>query len=198
MGLDQSYELLRRWALPATLVAVAILIALAGDAGREALSLYRPAIQQGEIWRLVTAHLAHLGTSHLLLNLAGLALIWYLVCDYLTPGNWLIVTAVSVAGIDIGLWFFEPQLVWYVGLSGLLHGLLAAGVVAGLRSGRFEVWVLAVALVAKLAYEQFVGPLPGSEEASGGAVIVASHAWGALAGAVTTAMLIRVRADSSI
>jgi rhomboid family GlyGly-CTERM serine protease len=198
MGLDLSYELLRRWALPAVLAAAALLIALAGDAGREALSLYRPAVHQGEFWRLVSGHLAHLGTSHLVLNLAGLALVWYLVSDYLAAGSWLIVTAVSVAGIDFGLWFFEPQLVWYVGLSGLLHGLLAAGVVAGLRSGRIEVWVLAVALVAKLAYEQFVGPLPGSEEASGGSVIVASHAWGALAGAVTAAILIRVRAVSPI
>ena len=31
MGLDQSYELLRRWALPAVLAAAAILIALAGS-----------------------------------------------------------------------------------------------------------------------------------------------------------------------
>ena len=198
MGLDLSHELPRRWALPAVLAAAAILIALTGDAGRELLSLYRPAIEQGEVWRLVSGHVAHLGTSHLLLNLAGLALIWYLVSDYLAPGSWLIVTAASIAGIDVGLWFFEPQLAWYVGLSGVLHGLLAAGVIAGLRSGRIEVWVLAVALIGKLAYEQLVGPLPGSEEASGGSVIVASHAWGALAGAVTAAILIRVRAASPI
>lgn len=198
MGLELSHELRRRWALPVVLAAAALLIALTGDGGREVLSLYRPAIREGEFWRLVSGHLAHLGTSHLVLNLAGLALIWYLVSDHLAPGNWLIVTAMSIAVIDVGLWFFEPQLISYVGLSGVLHGLLAAGVVAGLRSGRIEVWVLAVALVAKLAYEQFVGPLPGSEEASGGSVIVASHAWGALAGAVTAAILIRVRADSPI
>lgn len=204
MGLDQfdkssrKTSLVQGWALPAVLAALAILVGLTGDTGRDALSFYRPGILEGELWRLVTGHLAHLGTSHLLLNVAGLALIWYLVSAYLRPRQWLIVAAASTAGIDLGLWLFEPQLVWYVGLSGLLHGLLAAGIVAGLRTGRTDVWILAVAVAGKIAYEQFIGPLPGSEEATGGTVIVASHAWGALAGAVCAAILIRVRANSPI
>ena len=36
----------------------------------------------------------------------------------------------SVAMIDLGFVLFEPQLDWYVGLSGVLHGALAAGAVS--------------------------------------------------------------------
>ena len=45
-------------------------------------------------------------------------------------------------------------------------------------------WILGAALIAKLVYEALVGPLPGSAESSGGAVIVAAHVYGAIAGAI--------------
>lgn len=184
--------------LPLAIAGIALVIAASGDAGRDVLSFDRDAIRQGEAWRLATAHVTHLGWPHLFLNLAGLLLVWYLVGAYLAATGWAIVLAASVIGVDAGLWFFEPQLLGYVGLSGVLHGLLAAGIVAGLRTRKAEVWILGIVVVLKIAWEQFVGPLPGSEEATGGAVIVSSHAWGALAGAVCAAMLIRVRANSPI
>jgi hypothetical protein len=60
-------------------------------------------------------------------------------------------------------------------------------------------WVLCVALIAKLAYETVVGPLPGSEQSSGGTVIVAAHLYGAIAGAITAGVImIRVRHQASI
>lgn len=205
MGSNQADQRLEQtsvlafWALPVVAAAIALLIALSGDTGREWLSLYRPAIQQGEVWRLLSAHFVHLGWSHVLLNVAGLLLIWYLVGNFLDRTQWLLVSAISVVGLDLGLWFLEPQLLWYVGLSGLLHALLAAGVVAGWRSGRIEIPLLGIVLVAKIAYEQIAGPLPGSEDATGGAVIVASHLYGALAGTVAAGfILIRVRARASI
>lgn len=203
MGLGQDERnapgrALLDWLLPLLIAGFAIAIELSGDAGRELLRYDRPGIGNGEAWRLVSGHLAHLNPSHLLLNLAGLLLIWHLVRRYLDAGSWWIVVAVSIAGIDLGLWFFEPQLYWYVGLSGVLHGLLAGGVVGGLRTRRIDVLILGTALIAKIAYEQFVGALPGSEEATGGAVVVAAHAWGALAGAVAAAIMIRVRGATSI
>ncbi len=187
------------WRLPAAAVGIAGVLALFGNAGRSWLSFDRPALDAGEFWRLLTCHFVHLGVSHLLLNVLGLLLIWYLIASSLSQAHWLFVTLFVIVGIDLGLWFLEPQLVWYVGLSGLLHGLLAAGIVAGFRSGRIDVWILGVALVGKLAYEQMVGPLPGSEQSTGGAVIVASHLYGAVAGLVAAALvMIRVRRPASI
>jgi len=187
------------WLLPTIISGIAVIAASFGDTGRETLSFLRPAITDGEFWRLATGHFVHLGWPHLILNLAGLSLVWYIVGAAFRVRQWLIVIAVTVIGMDIGFWFLEPQLISYVGLSGLLHGLLAAGIVGEFRSGRMEIRVLGALVIAKLVYEQLFGPLPGSEATSGGAVIVASHAYGAVCGAITAAiLLIRVRARASI
>ncbi|MDH5502291.1 MAG: rhombosortase, partial [Gammaproteobacteria bacterium] len=136
----------------------------------------------GELWRLLTGHLAHLGWTHLLLNGAGLGLVWCLVAGSLSLAGWALVVLLTIAGIDAGFLLLRPDLAWYVGLSGLLHGLLAAGLVAGFRARPLECVVIGLGLVCKLTYEQLVGPLPGSAETAGGAVIVAAHVYGASTG----------------
>jgi len=187
------------WLLPIAAVSVALILALFADTGRTWLSFDRPAITAGEFWRLLSGHFVHLGVSHLILNAAGLLLIWTLIGTSFIRGQWLIVSLFTIFGIDLGFWFREPDLHWYVGLSGLLHGLLAAGIIGQLKSGRIDIWILGAALIGKLGYEQLVGPLPGSEQSSGGTVIVAAHAYGAIAGAIAGGlMVIRVRSQAPI
>jgi rhomboid family GlyGly-CTERM serine protease len=186
------------WPVPGSIVLVALALLPGGDAGREWLRFERTGIAAGEAWRLLTGHLVHLGVSHTLLNLAGLVLVWVLVGRAFSTRQWLWIMAGSVAAIDLGLWFGSPSLEWYVGLSGLLHGMLAAGIVAGLAARSGEAVVLAVVVAGKLAWEQFAGPLPGSEATSGGAVIVDAHLYGVIGGALVAATLIRVRGRPSI
>jgi len=187
------------WLLPSVALSIAMIFAVFGDTGRAWLSYDRPAIAAGEVWRLLSGHFVHLGVSHLIWDAAGFLLIWYLVGQSFSRKQWLVVSLVAVAGIDLGFWFLEPNLTWYVGLSGLAHGLLAAGVVGSLNTGRVDMWVLAVALIAKLAYESLVGPLPGSEQSSGGAVIVAAHLYGAIGGTIAAGVImIRVRTQAAI
>ena len=61
----------------------------------------------------------------------------------------------------------------------------------GLRSFPAGWVVLWAAVVAKLAYEQLVGPLPGSEAAAGGAVVVNAHLYGAIGGALSACVFWR-------
>ena len=187
------------WLLPILALSVAVIIAVFGDTGRAWLSYDRPAIAAGEFWRLLSGHFVHLGVSHLIWDAAGMLLIWYLVGRSFSRKQWLVVSLVAVVGIDLGFWFLEPNLTWYVGLSGLVHGLLAAGVVGSLKSEGAYMWILGVGLIAKLAYEALVGPVPGSAESSGGTVIVAAHVYGAVAGAIAAgAIMIRDRTRLSI
>jgi len=177
------------WLLPGLLLVVAALLAVTGDWGRELLRYDRDAIAAGQIWRLVSGHLVHLGWPHFLLNGAGLLLIFHLLGSRFSIPQWLSIAFVTVVCIDIGFWLWQPQLRWYVGLSGLLHGFLSAGAIAGLRTRQVEYWLIAAFLLIKLSYEQFLGPLPGSEGTTGGNVVVASHLYGALGGMLIGAYL---------
>ncbi len=180
-------------------VVVALILLLGGETLRESLRFERTAIRSGEVWRLLSGHFVHLGWSHFLLNAGGLALVWYLVGDLFDRARWLVICAVALVTMSVGFWVFNPHLEWYVGLSGLLHGILAAGVTQGISRRRRESIVIAVLLVAKLAWEQLAGPLPGSESASGGSVVVDSHLYGAIGGVIGAFLArIRVRVVTSI
>ncbi len=183
------------WQVPAGLILVAAALMLGGDAVREWLAFERDAIRDGEVWRIITGHLVHLGWPHFALNAAGLALVWTLVGGAYKPAGWLLIIFTSIAAIDLGLWIFNPQLQWYVGLSGALHGVLAAGLMMSCRQPRIERTILSLLLLCKLAWEQFNGPLPGSEGSSGGHVVVDAHLYGAIGGMLAGLLiwLIRVR-----
>ncbi len=199
MGLDQDDAgrvprlpaLVRVWWLPFTLGASSLAAELGGETVRTALRYSRPDIGAGELWRLASGHLVHLGWSHFAMNVAALLLIWLLVGRSFRPLQWLLIIAGVMAGIDAGFWFLDTQLLWYVGLSGVLHGLLAGGLVGAWGSSRVEVPLLLLLLAAKLAYEQVFGAMPGSESSAGGAVVVNAHLYGALAGGVAALLALR-------
>lgn len=168
-----------------------VLLELLGDTARLTLRYDRAALAAGEWWRAFTAHLVHLGWRHLALNLAGLVLMALLFIRDYTPWRWLSVILASMAAIDLGLYAFEPQLEWYVGFSGVLHGIMAAGTWARWQVDKKEAAFLTVFLIAKLAWEHWSGALPSSEAATGGAVIVQAHFYGAVGGSLAALVLRR-------
>jgi len=172
------------WLIPAFITIIACVVALGGDDARAWLRYDRLAIGNGEYWRLLSGHITHMGVSHLTLNIAGLYLVWMLVGSRLSIAGWIWILSAGVAGIDAGFWFLDKNLVWYVGLSGLLHTLLVAGAIAGIWKLRGESLAILLIVVGKIAYEQIAGPMPGSEMSSGGPVVVNAHLYGALAGLI--------------
>lgn len=92
----------------------------------------RAAIGQGELWRLLTAHLAHFGGNHLVWDTAA----------FLTLGaaaeresRKQCATALGLSAVLIApvLWLWQPGFQTYRGLSGLdsaLFGLLAGSLLA--------------------------------------------------------------------
>lgn len=171
------------------LVACAVLLLpqLGGRAAIDLLRYDRAAIATGQWWRLVTAHIAHLGLHHAVLNTLGLAFLWALFAREWRPRDWIVIILIVTAAIDGGLWFRDPQLAWYVGASGVLHGLMAAGVLAYIRRRDPLGWVMAALLAAKLVYEQVHGPLPLAGK--GVPVVVDAHLYGASAGLLAAVLL---------
>jgi rhomboid family GlyGly-CTERM serine protease len=171
-----------RWLLGLVFL-VLVLLSLLGERGQLLLRYQREAVLQGEYWRLVTAHLVHGSTQHLLLNSAGLALIGWLFADEgYSWRAWLLIALFSIAAIDLGFVFFEPQLTWYLGLSGVLHGALIAGAMSWWRSQpKWLALLLSAYLVGKLTWEQVVGALPLSGDMP---VVVDAHLYGSIGGAL--------------
>lgn len=176
------------------LVAMALLLAAEpfGDAARLALRYERTGLMQGEWWRLVTAHFVHLDLKHAVMNALGLALLWALFVREYPAAKWLAIVLASIVAIGAGLWYLSPGIEWYVGASGVLHGLMAAGTLALIRRGERLGWALGLMLVAKLAFEAWRGPMPFSAELQ---VVTVAHLYGAIGG-FAAALSLRPRTDS--
>jgi rhomboid family GlyGly-CTERM serine protease len=172
-----------------TLAAACVLLllpSLTGEPGRLLLRYDREALAAGQWWRLLTAHLVHLDVRHALLNDLGLALMWALFARDYSVRQWAAVVLGAVVAIDAGLWLCDSTLEWYVGSSGALHGVMAAGALAYLRRGEPAGAMLAVALLAKLAYEHWSGALPFSASLP---VVTSAHLYGAIGGSATAAFM---------
>jgi len=128
----------------------------------------------------------HLDIRHALLNSLGLALLWALFARDYSPRQWGAVVLGAMAAIDAGLWLCDSTLLWYVGSSGALHGVMAAGALAHVRRGQRDGWVLAGLLAMKLAYEHWLGALPFSGLDT---VVVSAHLYGAIGGTAVAGFL---------
>lgn len=176
-----------------SLICVSILaLEFGGEPLKAALRYDRAGLEHGDLWRLATGHIIHLGWSHAVLNLLGLGLMWALFCGDYSPRQWWVVLAASAFTIDTGFWFFEPQLAWYVGISGVLHGVMTAGTWAHLKRRDWDAWILAAFIVCKLAWEQTHGALPLSGTEGSLHVVVDAHLYGAIGG-LACALWLKVR-----
>ncbi len=176
------------WWIPLLISLVSI--ALQGLGLDTTLRYSREGVAQGQLWLLLTGNLVHLGWSHLWLNLAGLAMVWWFFDTEFSIAQWLWVLVISALSVTVGLYLLDPHLIWYVGLSGLLHGLFIAGGIRLLgRDTRFAILLLLL-FAAKLGWEQLFGSLPGTSDMAGGPVVVNSHLYGAIGGGIAVSFLL--------
>jgi len=153
-----------------------------GDSVGQLLRYDRSAIAAGGWWRLLTAHIVHLDAHHLVLNELGLVLMWSLFAQDYDPVEWCAIVLAGALAISSGLWWLSPRVSWYVGASGVLHSVMAAGAAKHLAIRAWDRWILVVGLGLKLAWEQWGGsPAP--------LVVVDAHLYGALCGFIMGAAL---------
>ena len=182
------------WLTVAVVVALLTGLWLAGPEVTAALRYERGAVLDGEWWRLLPGHLVHADAAHLAWNLAGAALVWWLFGAEYGRAEWAAILFASATAIDVAFLGAMPALDWYVGLSGVLHGCMAAGLAAWLARAR-DPLVLAVAVLfaAKLGWEHWQGPLPFTAGTLELPVIVEAHSYGALGGLAAALVLLRAR-----
>jgi rhomboid family GlyGly-CTERM serine protease len=174
---------------------VCLMLQAGGESAQELFQFQRQGLAQGQLWRLFSGHFIHLGWSHALMNMAALGLLVYLLADGLEAWSLVGLILAASLGVDIGLWFLQPELQWYVGLSGVLHGLFAGLLVLQwyCRAERY-LWLMLL-LSVKLVWEGTTGPLPMTADLAGGPVVTVAHLYGAtggLLGAICVILLKRV------
>lgn len=160
-----------------------------------ALLYRRELIEVGEVWRLVSGHLVHLGRVHTLLNLAGLWLIMALVGNAFSARSWAVVFILLCLFTSLCLYVFSPNVVYYAGLSGVLHGLLIVGLMPGLLRLQPMAIIMTAAVMAKLIFEQWVPDSQAGTAALIAAPVVAiAHTYGAIGGLLLGAgIMVRTR-----
>ena len=172
-------------ACPLAITILLLLPMLTPAIWQQALEYQRPTLANRELWRLVTGHLVHLGWGHFGMNLLGFLLIWQLFLrPHLTLFSCFFTLILLTICTSCGLFLFSPEVAWYRGLSGVLHGWLIWALLQELRRHPVSSGLLLSLLVGKLAWEQLLGPVPGSEAVASGQVIVDAHLYGAIAGAL--------------
>lgn len=148
------------------------------------LNYQRDLISQGELWRLLSGNLLHTNFNHLLLNLAAVILLWALHGRFYQQSRYLqLVTAIALIS-NISLFYFSPHMQQYVGLSGVLHGLLLWGACQDIRYKDKTGYLLLLALTAKIIYEQIFGASPNMAVLINANVAIDAHLWGAIAGTI--------------
>lgn len=177
--------------LTLTLVALALIAAWQPTLAA-AMELDRAALQQGEVWRLLTGHLAHWSGEHLFWDVAVFAVVG-IACERRSRSRYACCLMAAALAIGVGVLTVCPELLKYRGLSGVdcaLFAYLIADLVAE-RSRKGQpvgvLLLLGAILIAKIIWEL----------GTGGALFVQSdvmvpvpesHAIGAVAG-VSVAIL---------
>lgn len=151
----------------------------------DALLYQRSLIAQGQWWRLWTGSLVHHNTWHLLLNLGGLIIVHLLSQSWLNSRLFLGLTCIFMSSVGLGLYWFSPQVQWYVGFSGVLYGLF---LLCGLQYLKQQDWLSAslilIGICAKSVGDWWFKGNALSAEFIQTPVIYAAHLYGMAAALV--------------
>jgi rhomboid family GlyGly-CTERM serine protease len=182
-------KLVRQHLFPIGLIVLVLQCQLGGLEVLQILHYDRISIMSGQIWRIFSGHFVHLGWRHFSLNITAFVAIWCLFGNEWQQRVWLLMFAFIAVATSLALLIFQPGLEWSVGLSGVLHGLFAAGLIGSLYRGLRYAPIILIVFIAKLVLEQ-TSPMPGSEEWIGGSVITIAHLYGAVAGSLIALFLL--------
>ncbi|RUO36416.1 rhombosortase [Aliidiomarina sanyensis] len=105
-----------------------------------------------QAWRLLTTHLVHLNTYHLVTNILGLFLAAVVLRKYVfgrTMLNVMVFAGLFAALLPLA---FSEQPV-FVGFSGILHGLVAYAGIVMVKQGQKVGFAVLALLIAKLVLD---------------------------------------------
>jgi rhomboid family GlyGly-CTERM serine protease len=166
----------------AVIITACFIIALLQPQSSNLLAYHYNAILDVELWRLLTGTFCHTNLNHLLMNIAGLVIILLLFpTAFIGLKLWQLVAFSSLL-ISLSLFIFTPSLIWYVGLSGVLHGIFSYGVAVDLKNRDKWGVILGLGIVGKITFEQIFGSPLSTAELIDAPIAINAHLFGATSG----------------
>jgi rhomboid family GlyGly-CTERM serine protease len=163
-----------------------------GESFTQILVYHKQLIAQGEFWRLLSGHLLHTNGYHLVLNLAALFMLWALHSRFYSIKNYIALFLFCSIFTSVSIYFFDPTLIQYVGLSGVLHGVFVFGALMDINAKDKTGYLLLLGVWLKIAHEQFYGASSDVSNLIEASVAVNAHLWGALGGLLFSILYIYV------
>lgn len=179
-------EFFRQWWFSVAVMGLICLTSLLPASTVHSLALVHDEVSKGEIWRIFTSQFVHLGFNHTMLNLVGYLIVSASFREDISPKEEMITLAICSLGVGLGIYLFNPEIGWYVGLSGAIYGILTHYLIIGWQRSAILSGFFGVYLIGKFIYEQMIaGPDTVTAGLIGGAVAIDSHLYGAITGLVT-------------
>lgn len=169
---------------PLLIIIVSIILALTEPLSSDLFAYDRSQLNEFQWWRLITGHFLHTNTTHLLLNTTGLVLLWALHGHYYKTLRYLMQFFVLCLGTAAGLYLFSEQMHWYVGLSGVLHGVFVIGAYFDIRQKLKTGWIMLTGVWLKVVHEQIYGASEGVAQLIAANVAIDAHLYGTITGSV--------------
>ncbi|SHO56029.1 hypothetical protein VQ7734_01792 [Vibrio quintilis] len=121
------------------------------------------------------------------MNLAALWLISLIFRP--SPRHALVI--IGVCSLSIGISLFWTDIIRYVGLSGVLHGLFAGYALLEILAGRRSSWLLLAGVAGKVGWEQCFGASPTTVALIQAPVAIQAHLAGFISGIVIVLIIHR-------
>jgi len=162
-----------------------------------ALDYNRELIIDGEFWRLITGNFNHTNIYHVLLNVSALTVISGLHYRYYSPAAYFSLIFILSVGVGAGIFWLSPSTNLYVGLSGILHGIIIVGAIIDVTKRYYSGYVLIAGTVIKIINEQFFNSPIEMSQLIEAKVLTEAHLYGLITGLIVAPLFIHLNKKKS-
>ncbi|SGZ03768.1 rhombosortase [Moritella viscosa] len=161
------------------------------------LDYNRELILDGELWRLITGNFNHTNIYHVLLNVCALAVISGLHYRYYSATTYLGLILILSIGVGAGIFFLSPNTHLYVGLSGILHGIIIVGAIIDVTKQYYSGYVLIAGTIIKIINEQFFNSPIEMSKLIQAQVLTEAHLYGLVTGLIIAPLFVYLNKKKS-
>jgi len=161
------------------------------------LDYNRELIIEGEYWRVLSGNFNHTNIYHLLLNLSALAVMAGLHYRYYSCGEYASLILLLSIGVGINIFLLSPDTLLYVGLSGVLHGIIIIGAIIDVSKHYYSGYILIIGTVIKVISEQLFKNTVAMSQLIDAKVLTEAHLYGLVTGFIIAPLFVYLNKKKS-